>query len=208
MKKIVILGAGGHGQVVADALKLMTDAEPVAFLDENPGILGKEVLGLPVPGGNEALPDVDHDGVVIALGNNSLRKRIFHELKKAGENLFSVIHPSAVISPDAKIGEGCMILGGAVVNTGAKIEDNTILNTNCTVEHHNIIGPHAHIAPGSSLGGEVVVEEEAMVGIGATVLPRTRICARALLGAGSTAFRDLPEDCVAVGIPAKVIKKK
>ncbi|WP_319777808.1 acetyltransferase [Maridesulfovibrio sp.] len=203
MQKIIIIGAGGHGQVVADAILQMTNATPVAFLDENPVLIGTEIMGLPVPGGNASLNDLEHDGVVVAIGNNNLRKRIFNELTKAGENLFSVIHPSAVIAPTVKIGAGCMILAGAVINTGAEIKDNTIINTNSTIEHHNKIGPHAHVAPGSVLGGEVLVAEEAMVGIGATVLPRTSIGKGAILGGGSTATKDIADGITAVGVPAQ-----
>lgn len=207
MKKIIIIGAGGHGQVVADALKLMDDAEPVAFLDDNTALHGKMIMGIPVVGNNSSVHEIEHDGIVVAVGNNNIRKKIFADLINAGEILFSVIHPRAVISPSVKIGSGCMILGGAVINTGAEIGDDTILNTNCTIEHHNKIGAHVHIAPGATLGGEVRIGSEAMVGIGATVLPRLTIEDRALLGAGSTAFQDIPENCVSVGIPARCIKK-
>ncbi len=205
MKKIIIMGAGGHGQVVADALLQMKGASPVAFVDENQKLHGKEIMGIPVPGGNAAIDKVEHDGIVIALGNNELRKRIFTELTEAGETLFTVIHPSAIIAPDVKIGDGCMILAGVVINTQAQIKDNTIINTNATIEHHNVIGPHAHVAPGSTLGGEVTVGEEAMVGIGATVLPRTRIGEKATLGGGSTAIKDLPDRATAAGSPARII---
>ncbi|MDC7217935.1 MAG: acetyltransferase [Spirochaetales bacterium] len=204
MKKIIIMGAGGHGQVVADALMQMDGAEPAAFVDENQELHGKDVMGIPVPGGNGAISKIEHDGIVIALGNNGLRKRIFEELSEGGEHLFTVIHPSAIIAPNVKIGDGCMILAGAVINTGAEIKSNTIINTNSTVEHHNKIGPHAHVAPGATLGGEVVIGEEATVGIGATVLPRTTIGSKALLGGGSTAIKDIPEQATAVGTPARV----
>lgn len=205
MKKIIIMGAGGHGQVVADALKQMEVAEPVAFVDEDRELHGKKIMGIPVPGGNAAISSINHDGIVIALGDNALRKRIFNELRDAGENLFTVIHPSAIIAPDVEIGEGCMILAGAVINTQAEIKDNTIINTNSTIEHHNQIGPHAHIAPGSTLGGEVVIGEEAMVGIGATVLPRIRIGEKSILGGGSTAIKDIPGNAKAAGIPAHTL---
>ncbi len=206
MKKIIIMGAGGHGQVVADALLQIEGAAPVAFVDENPKVIGTEVMGIPVPGGNAAITKIEHDGIVIALGNNELRKRIFNELNAAGEKLFTVIHPAAIIAPDVKIGEGCMILAGAVINTQAVIKDGTIINTNSTIEHHNVVGPHAHIAPGSTLGGGVIVGEEAMVGIGATVLPRTIIGKNAVLGGGSTAIQDIPDHATAVGVPAHVKK--
>ncbi len=198
------MGAGGHGQVVADALMQMEGTAPAAFVDENQELHGKNVMGIPVPGGNDAISKINHDGIVIALGNNGLRKRIFKKLSEAGEHLFTVIHPSAIIAPNVKIGDGCMILAGAVINTGAEIKSNTIINTNSTVEHHNEIGPHAHVAPGSTLGGEVVIGEEATVGIGATVLPRTTIGKKALLGGGSTAIKDIPEKATAVGVPARV----
>ncbi|ACS81662.1 acetyltransferase [Maridesulfovibrio salexigens] len=204
MKKIIIMGAGGHGQVVADALQLMEGANPIAFIDENPDLHDKEIMGIPVSGGNAAIANIEHDGIVIALGNNALRKRIFNDLIKSGENLFTVIHPSSVIAPNVSVGAGCMILAGTVINTGTEIKDNSIINTNSTIEHHNIIGPHVHVAPGSTLGGEVLVGEEAIIGIGATVLPRIAIGPKATLGGGSTAIQDIPEDAVAVGVPACV----
>ncbi|TIH18045.1 acetyltransferase [Marinifilum sp. JC120] len=204
MKKIIIMGAGGHGQVVADALLQMEEAEPVAFVDENPELHGKDVMKIPVPGGNAAISKIEHDGIVLALGNNELRKNFFTELTESGEQLFTVIHPSAIIAPNVKIGDGCMILAGTVINTGAEIKDNTIINTNSTIEHHNVIGPHAHIAPGATLGGEVTVDEEAMVGIGATVLPRLTLSPKAVLGGGSTALKDIPEGATATGAPARL----
>lgn len=205
MKKIIIIGAGGHGQVVADALLQMEGAEPVAFLDENKYVIGNKIMGIPVPGGNTALSQLEHDGVVIALGNNGLRKQIFDELIAAGETLFTVIHPSAIIAPNVELGTGCMILAGAIINTGARIKDNTIINTNSTIEHHNVIGPHSHVAPGSTLGGEAVVGTESMIGIGATVLPRIKIGNRALLGAGAVANKDIPDGVTAVGVPARTL---
>lgn len=198
------MGAGGHGQVVADALLQMDGAEPISFLDDEKPV-NKLILNIPVKGGLDAYNSVPHDGIVLALGSNSLRKKIFNELRQAGENLFSVIHPSAIIAPNVKIGDGCMILAGAVINTGAQIKENTIINTNSTIEHHNVIGPHAHIAPGSTLGGEVAIGEEAMVGIGSTVLPRVNIANKTVLGGGSTAIKDLPEGVTAVGVPARVL---
>ncbi len=205
MKKIIIIGAGGHGQVVADALMLMNEAEPVAFLDDSEEV-PTSILGIPVKGKLKEYSTIERDGIVLALGNNNLRKRIFKELTAAGETLFTVIHPSAIISPSVKIGAGSMILAGAVINTGAEIKDNTIINTNSTIEHHNVIGPHSHVAPGATLGGEVVVGEESMVGIGATVLPRVTIGNMAMLGAGSTATCNIADGVTAAGTPAKRLK--
>ncbi|WP_051249610.1 acetyltransferase [Maridesulfovibrio zosterae] len=207
MKKILIFGAGGHGQVVADALLLMDGADPAAFLDD--GVpAGTKILGIPVTGGFTSYREIPHDGIVLALGNAELRKKIFKQLTEDGEKMFTVIHPSTVISPNVKIGDGCMIMAGAVINTGAEIKDNTIINTNSTIEHHNSIGPHSHIAPGSTLGGEVVVGEESMVGIGATVLPRINMGSRSTLGAGSTAIKNIPDDTTWVGTPAKELINK
>jgi acetyltransferase-like isoleucine patch superfamily enzyme len=94
-----------------------------------------------------------------------------------------------------------------VVNTGTVIEDNVILNTGCTVDHHNYIGSHAHLAPGAHLGGDVRIGEGALVGIGTTVIPGRRIGDWAVVGAGSVVTRDIPPYTTAVGIPARVIKR-
>lgn len=208
--RIIILGAGGHAQVVADILLLLqearSDVHPIGYLDDDPTLTGALALNLPVLGKISDLDQIEHDAVVIGIGNNSVRCRLYARLQAEGESMYTACHPNAVISAGVSIGSGSVLCAGVVVNTGSRIGVNAIINTGCTVDHHNRIGDHAHIAPGAHLGGDVVVGEGSMIGIGATVLPQRHIGSWALVGAGSVVTKSLPDSVVVVGAPARVIR--
>jgi sugar O-acyltransferase (sialic acid O-acetyltransferase NeuD family) len=209
--RVLILGAGGHAQVVADILLRMADAGwdivPIGYLDDAPDLVGQERLGLPVLGPVSILNTYPHDGLVAAVGDNTLRSRLFEALRAQGKHFVVARHPSAVVAPDVQIGPGTMICAGVAVNPGTVIGANAILNTGCTVDHHGAIGSHAHIAPGVHLGGEAFVGEGALVGIGATVMPRCRVGAWSIVGAASLVRSDVPERSTAVGVPARVVRR-
>ncbi len=211
MAGIVIIGAGGHGQVVADILlvasRVGASAAPLGFLDDDPALAGTRVLGLPVLGPIASLAHVEHDGVVLALGDNRRRHDVLVALRERGVRFANAIHPAAVVAADVRLGAGVMVCAGAVVNTGSVVADGVILNTGCTVDHHNRIDAYAHIAPGAHLGGAVRIGLGALVGIGSCVTPGRSIGEWTVVGAGSTVTRDLPPYCTAVGSPARVIKR-
>lgn len=207
--RVVIVGAGGHGMVVADILYRMRQAgasvEPVAFVDDRPSPDRPSILSLPViAGGLAALRSIQFDAVIVAIGDNATRRRIGEHLRRSGTPLATACHPSSVIGLDVEVGTGAMVCAGAVLNPAVRIGVGAILNTHCSVDHHNSIGDYAHVAPGAHLGGEVSIGGEALIGIGATVTPRCRIGNRAVVGAGSVVVRDLPDDVVVWGVPARV----
>jgi sugar O-acyltransferase (sialic acid O-acetyltransferase NeuD family) len=207
--RVLVLGAGGHGQVVADILlraqERNTLVQPIGYLDDDPALAGRN-LGLPVLGAITHLSDIAHDAVVIAIGDNVTRRRLFETLKSRGEHFVTAQHPSAVIAPDARVGAGSMICAGVIVNPGSTVGENVILNTACTVDHHNHIGHHAHIAPGVHLGGDVTIGEGALVGIGATIMPQKRVGAWSVVGAGTLVHHDVADRMVAAGVPARIIR--
>ena len=211
MTKVIILGAGGHAQVVADILQQAHEAgsnlEPIGFLDDDSALVGTEVMGLPVLGTIAQLDDFDHDAVIVAIGDNRTRARIFESVRARGERIVNAIHPAAVLAPDVRLGQGMMICAGVVVNPGTVIGDNVILNTGCTVDHHNRIGNHAHIAPGVHLGGNVIIGEGTLVGIGATVIPQRTVGEWSVIAAGSVVTKDIPAHATAAGAPARVIQR-
>lgn len=207
-KRVLIIGAGGHGQVVADIMVRRKIhgymVETVGFLDDNPSLTGRQVLWLPVLGTTAALAGIAHDAVVVAIGDNAVRRRLCESLRSSGEQLVTVIHPNAVIASDVTIGPGTTVCAGAVVNPGSVIGSCVLLNTGCSIDHHNLIGNYVHIAPGVRLGGQVVVGEGALVGIGAMVTPRLRIGAWSFIGAGLLVHHDVPDGVKVVGNPAHV----
>lgn len=209
--RVLILGAGGHAQVVADILLRMRDdgseVLPIGFLDDDPGLAGCRYLDIPVLGGLADVTDIPHDAVVVAIGDNRTRQRIFKRLLADGEQFAIACHPRATIARDVRIGPGSMICAGAIVNTGTTIGANVILNTACTVDHHNSVGDHAHIAPGVHLGGEVTIGEGCFVAIGSSVIPGRTVGPWSMIGVGSAVTRDIPRGVTAVGVPARAVSE-
>lgn len=210
--RVLIIGAGGHAHVIADILLQMKSCgaglEPIGYLDDNPALTGQQVLGLPIRGSLTSLSTTAHEAVILAIGDNAIRRRVFSALEQKGECFVTACHPSAIVAPSVQIGPGTAICAGAVVNPSSVIGTNVILNTGCTVDHHNRIADHAHIAPGVHLGGDVSVGEGALVGIGAIVMPRRRVGAWTVVGGGALVRNDLPNGVVATGLPARVVRKQ
>ena len=192
MNRIVIVGAGGHGKVVADIL----GERAVGFVDDNRALHGTTVLGLPV---FASLDEIEHDGVIVAIGDNATRRRVGQAF-----SLSTAIHPTASIARSAKIGEGSMISAGAIVLPDAVIGRGVIVNTKASVDHDCVIGDFVHLAPSVTLGGSVRIGEETLVGPGATIISNVTIGARVVIGAGAVVVRDLPDDVTAWGVPAQI----
>lgn len=211
MKKrepVFVYGAGGHGKVVAEILEL-TGYEIAAVMDDDEALRGSAFLNHRVRHTVEALEDLNRLGVrrgIVAIGNNAIREMRALSLREKGFELVGAIHSSAIVSTYAKIGAGCAVMAGAIVNPGARVDDLAILNTGCSVDHDCRIGEAAHIAPGARLGGSVTVGARALVGTGAAVVHNCRIGADAVIGAGAAVIGDIPGGVTAVGVPARVIK--
>lgn len=146
---------------------------------------------------------IPHDSVVVAIGDITLRKHLYQKLIEQSERLATICHPRSIVSRNADIGQGSQIIAGAVINTGTRIGHNTIINTGSTIDHHNVIGDHVHIAPGAHLGGEVVIKDEVLIGIGSTIAPRCKIGKGCIIGAGSVVLNDIPDGVIAYGSPAQ-----
>ena len=210
--RVLVLGAGGHAEVIADILLQMESAgaelQLAGYLDDDPDLVGRRIQGLPVLGPLTRLSEVAHDALIVAIGDNQTRCRVFSALEQQGERFVTACHPRAVVAPGVQIGPGTAICAGVVVNPGSVIGSNVILNTGCTVDHHCRIQDHAHIAPGVHLGGAVSVGRGTLVGIGANVMPRCSIGDWTVVGGGAFVRSDLPGGVVAAGLPARVLGKQ
>lgn len=209
MQRVLILGAGGHAQVVANILLRACEVHehccPIGYLDDNPDLQGQILFGLPVLGTMADLPHIDYDTLIVAIGDNHSRQNLFDHLQKQGKRFVITCHPVAVIAPDVRIGPGKVIGAGVVINPGSVIGCNVILNTSCTIDHHNHIGDHAHIAPGVHLGGTVEIGMGTLVGIGASILPNCRVGVWSTIGAGSLVRTDIPDYTIVCGVPARFV---
>lgn len=201
--KLAILGASGHGKVVADTAECCGWQSIEFFDDAWPGL--RENAEWSVVGDTAALMRrlADFDGVVVAIGSNRIRHAKLLELRTAGAPLTTLIHPAASISRYAAIGEGTVVFAGAVVNAEARIGPGGILNTGCSIDHDCVLGDAVHISPGARLAGDVQVGDLSWIGIGASVRQQIRIGQRVMVGAGSAVVSDIQNDVTVAGVPAK-----
>ncbi len=211
MTRMLIAGAGGHAQVIAEAIlsraRAGDDWQLAGFLDDNESLWGRAMLGAAVLGKIQQAGQFDHDAVIVGIGHNATRARVFHELRHLGERVISVIHPRAVVANDVVLGEGCVVFANAVINTGSVIGPDVIVNTGATIDHHARLGAHVHIAPGAHLGGTVTVEEGTLLGIGCNIIPNRTIGAWSVVGAGAAVIHDVPPHVTVAGVPARLIQK-
>ncbi|MEK7480989.1 MAG: acetyltransferase [Patescibacteria group bacterium] len=214
IQKIAIVGAGGHGKVVLEALlaqqEMRTPITMYGWLDDVSERHGKAFCGYPIVGGRALFPQlkIENVAVIIALGDNAKRVEIAAEMNRFGIDAYTITHPSAVVSKSANIGKGCMIITRAVVHPDAIIGDHTIINTGAIVEHDNVIGSFCHIAPGVNLGGRVKIGDFTDVFTNATVLPDVTVGNHCVIGAGAVVLRDVPDYVTVVGNPARILKKE
>ncbi len=206
--RMIIVGAGGHAAVVIEAVRAMACFTLVGIVDPRPE--APYVLGLPVVGDDECLPNLRAQGVnfaVVSLGSNILRQRLGVLLHSQGFNLPTIVHPSALVSPSASIGNGSVVMARAVIGARARVGAFVIINTGAIIDHDNDISAAAHVAPGVALAGNVMIGERSLIGIGSAVRPGIRIGADAMVGAGSAVVADVPDGATVGGVPARPLKR-
>lgn len=200
-KKLVIIGASGHGKVIAD-IALKNGYEIVGFLDDNDSL--QEICGFPVLGSIKTVCKYNDDcEFVIAIGNNTIREKI---AKMYEVNWATLIHPTAVIGINVQIGEGTVVMANAVINPGANVGRHCIINTGSIVEHDNNLADYVHISPNATLAGTVCVGNNTHIGVGSCVKNNITIAENVVVGAGAAVVKDITEAGVYVGVPARRIR--
>ena len=207
---IIIIGAGGHGRVLLDALR--TDGTAVTgFTDSDARLAGTEIDGIPVMGDDDQVFEFDTDAVLLvngigSIGNPERRRKVFERMGAAGYQFKRVAHPGAIVSRGASIGDGAQIMAGAVVQTGSVVGENAIINTGAIVDHDCIFGALAHVAPGATLSGNVRLGAGAHVGAGATVLQGLKLGDNSMIAVGAVVVKNVGDGDTVAGIPAREMK--
>lgn len=197
MKKLVIIGASGHGKVIAD-IAVKNGYEDIVFLDDNDDI--KECAGFPVVGKSCDALKIDGDKIV-AIGNAFIREKLCKKI-----NCVTLIHRNAVISRRVEIGEGTVVMAGAVINSDTKIGKGVIVNTGSSVDHDCVIEDYCHISVGAHVAGTCRIGEKTWIGAGATVSNNVNICGNCMIGAGAVVIENINVVGTYIGSPTKKIK--
>ena len=202
MNRLIIIGASGHGKVVADIAKLCGYRD-IIFLDNDPEL--KECSGYPVLGTDTMTADLDGE-VFIAVGNSEIRQRL---MDRDFERIFpTLIHPSAVVAEDVVIGEGSVVMAGSVINPGAKIGKGCIVNTSSSIDHDCAVGDYCHVSVGSHLSGTVILGNHVWIGAGAIVSNNVKVCSDVVIGAGAVVINDVKERGTYIGVPIRKMDSK
>lgn len=191
--KLTIIGASGHGRVVADIARL-SGYDAIEFLDDDPNL--STCGSYPVVGKTDEAADGDF---FVAVGNSAIRERL-----SKNRNLITLIHPSAVVAEGVEIGEGTVVMAGAVINSGATIGRGVIVNTSSSIDHDCVVDDYCHVAVGAHLCGTVKVGKNTWIGAGATVINNVNICGGCTIGAGAVVINNIEKPGTYIGIPAKL----
>lgn len=211
MKKIVIIGAGGHCKVIIEIIKSTNEYEIVGITDK---IAKGNMLNIPIIGDDSVLRKLYNEGVqyafigIGALNKINIRNDIYRKLKNIGFNIPALIHKTAIVSPFSYVQEGTCVMAGAIINPGVTVNKNCIINTGSIIEHDCKIGNNTHISSNVAIAGGVNIGFNTHIGIGSSVIQGKIIGNNVTIGAGAVVIDDIADNSLAVGVPAKVIKMK
>ena len=215
MKKIIIIGSGGHAKVVADIIltrekELNENLKIIGFLDDNfKNLRYDNIFNIPILGDLNNIDNFSKNEdyfFIIAIGSNEVRKKISEKYKEL--NYYTAIHPRSVISREVIIGSGTVVMANVVINPNSTIGKHCILNTSSVIEHDNELGDYVHISPNTTLCGGVNIEDNSWVGAGSVVRQQIHIGKDVIVGANSVVVKDIENSCIVAGNPAKKIKEK
>lgn len=208
--RLLVYGAGGHAKTVIDAIRRQGRYDPVGVVDDDLDKRDSELQGFRVLWGPEVLKEFLADGVrclFVAIGDNSTRSRKTERLSQMGFEVVTVIDPAAIVLSGASIGPGTLLLPHSLTGVDATLGAGTIVSIGASVGHDCILGDYTQLAPGVRLAGNVHIGAESLLGLGATVIPGIDIGQRVTVGAGAAVVRDLPNEVVAAGVPAKILRR-
>lgn len=204
-KRLVIIGASGHGKVVADIALKLQQYEEIVFLDDNENV--KECMDFSVVGRSaEAVQYIDTADFIVAIGNAKIRKKVMKQLLEMDATITTLIHPTAVVGNHSTIEKGTVVMAGAIINPDSVIGQGCIINTCASVDHDCRLGDYVHVSVGTHVCGTVVIGDNTWVGAGATICNNLNVCGDCMIGAGAVVVKDINVVGTYVGVPVRRIK--
>lgn len=211
MKDIVIIGAGGFGREVAmlieDINKIEKTYNLIGFVDDREDLIGRQINGYAVLGNLEWLLDKKLY-IAIGIGEPNTKSIIVNKLKDSNNRYPNLIHPNAIVSEQVSLGKGCIITAGTIITVNIIIKDFVTVNLDTTIGHDVTLHDFVTVLPSVNISGNVEIKESTMIGTGSAIIQGLTIGSNTTVGAGSVVIRNIPDNCVSVGNPAKVIKEK
>lgn len=203
MKKLIIIGASGHGKVIAD-ISALCGYKDISFLDDNKNV--NSCMSYPVVGKSSDAEKYRDADFFVAIGNAKAREKVQEILQRKGLNIATLIHPDAVIAKSAFIGIGTVIMAGTVVNPDTRIGEGCIINTGASVDHDNGLGEYVHVSVGAHIAGTVHIGKRTWIGAGAVVSNNVNICGDCMIGAGAVVVKNIDRPGTYVGVPARKVE--
>ena len=209
MKKLILVGGGGHCKSVLDAALAMHEFDKIVITDPDIPV-GTEIMGCKVVGSDEQLPELKKQGydyafvTVGSIKSTAVRRKIAENLKTIGFQFPVIIDPSAIVSSTVTVGDGTFIGKRAVLNAETQVGSHCIINTGAILEHESIVGDFTHVSIGAILCGNCHVENDCFVGAGSTLIQGGHVGNHTIIGAGALVNKELPSNCTAVGIPVRI----
>jgi acetyltransferase EpsM len=211
-RKAIIFGAGENGLQAFHCLKYNTTVSILGFLDGNPSRHGETYLGLPVFGGLDKIPELqaEHDlsAGIVAVGDNYVRSKLTATLRELGLTIPQAISPRVMIESPRHIGDGVILEQGAAIHAESEVGEGTFMGTASMAAHHCIIGKYTTMSGGVSLGGRVTIGDYTLMGVGASVRPHVTIGSNVIVGVGAAVTKDIPDNVVVAGVPAKILRTR
>ncbi len=205
MEKLLIIGASGHGKVVAEIAELSNSWSEIAFIDDNPNAFLKDYQVL---GSSSLLEQLQNQYLhaFVAIGNNQVRLSLINRLQKLGYKIPVLVHPKSIVSTSCSISSASVVMAGAVINPDCKIGTGCIINTGSTIDHDCTLEDGVHVSPGAHLAGTVHVGKASWVCLGANIINNTVVGVNSVVAAGATVISNVPDNVLVAGTPAKIKK--
>ncbi|MCM3673364.1 acetyltransferase [Peribacillus simplex] len=207
MANLLILGAGGHGKVVSEIAILKKFWENIAFLDDRENI--NEVLNISVIGKFDEYNSFKnkYQYAFVAIGDNKLRLKWMERLSREGFIMPTLVHPFSSISKTSILGEGTVVMAGAVINSDTRVGRGCIINTSASIDHDCSLQDGVHISPGVNIGGTVSIDKCTWACIGSSVINNINVGSNVVLAAGAVVNKNIPDNVMVAGVPAKIKKQ-